>query len=93
MIYPSIEELSKNKYNRYQLCIATAKCARKIISGEDVNRDILPPEEKISKKNIVDGEKPVKEAINRLYENKYVIVIPSEKDENQMVQETETVTE
>ncbi len=93
MIYPSIEELSKNKYNRYQLCIATAKCARKIISGEDVNRDILPPEEKISKKNTVDGEKPVKEAINRLYENKYVIVIPSEREETETVKEIGAETE
>ena len=28
MIYPSIEELTKGKYNRYELVIATAKCAR-----------------------------------------------------------------
>ena len=27
MIYPSIEDLTKGKYNRYELVIATAKCA------------------------------------------------------------------
>ena len=31
MIYPSVEELSQGgKYNRYTLCIATAKCARMV---------------------------------------------------------------
>ena len=30
MIYPTISELTKDKFNRYQLAIATAKCARLI---------------------------------------------------------------
>ena len=30
MIFPSIEDLTKGKYNRYELVIATAKCARMI---------------------------------------------------------------
>ena len=30
MIYPTIQELTKGNYNRYQLAIATAKCARLI---------------------------------------------------------------
>ena len=30
MIYPTIEKLTKGEYNRYQLAIATAKCARLI---------------------------------------------------------------
>lgn len=33
MIYPTINKLTKGKYNRYQLAIATAKCAR-IITNE-----------------------------------------------------------
>ena len=28
MIYPTINQLTQDKYNRYQLTIATAKCAR-----------------------------------------------------------------
>ena len=28
MIYPTIKELTGDKFNRYQLAIATAKCAR-----------------------------------------------------------------
>ena len=30
MLYPTIEELTKGKYNRYELALATAKCARLI---------------------------------------------------------------
>lgn len=30
MIYPSIEQLTNGKFNRYALCIATAKCARMV---------------------------------------------------------------
>ena len=30
MIYSTIDELTKGNYNRYQLAIATAKCARLI---------------------------------------------------------------
>lgn len=37
MIYPSIDEITKNQYNRYTLCIAVAKCAR-IITDEYVRQ-------------------------------------------------------
>ena len=37
MIYPSIEELTKGKHNRYTLVIATAKCAR-IVTDEYVKQ-------------------------------------------------------
>ena len=30
MLYPTIDELTKGKYNRYELALATAKCARLI---------------------------------------------------------------
>ena len=33
MIHPTIEELTAGQYNRYQLTIATAKCARLIKIG------------------------------------------------------------
>ena len=38
MIYPTIQELTKGKYNRYQLAIATAKCARIITDEYDEQR-------------------------------------------------------
>lgn len=37
MIYPTIEKLTKGEYNRYQLAIATAKCAR-LITDEYVRQ-------------------------------------------------------
>ncbi len=37
MIYPTIDELTKGNYNRYQLAIATAKCAR-LITDEYVRQ-------------------------------------------------------
>ena len=37
MIYPSIDEITKGQYNRYTLCIATAKCAR-IVTDEYVEQ-------------------------------------------------------
>ena len=30
MIYPTIAELTKDEFNRYELALATAKCARMI---------------------------------------------------------------
>ncbi len=84
MIYPSIDELSKNKYNRYQLCIATAKCARKIIDGDEDNIVALLSDfsdEKTAKKMGAE-EKPVKMAINRLSNNLYRILLPGEEDKH-----------
>ena len=37
MLYPTINELTKGEYNRYELALATAKCAR-IITGEYVRQ-------------------------------------------------------
>ena len=37
MLYPTISELTKGEYNRYELALATAKCAR-IITGEYVRQ-------------------------------------------------------
>ena len=37
MLYPTIDELTKGKFNRYQLAIATAKCAR-LVTDEYVHQ-------------------------------------------------------
>lgn len=37
MIYPTIDELTKGNFNRYELAIATAKCAR-LITDEYVRQ-------------------------------------------------------
>ena len=37
MLHPTIDELTQGKYNRYELALATAKCAR-IITDEYVQQ-------------------------------------------------------
>ena len=37
MIYPTITELTKDEFNRYELTLATAKCAR-LITDEYVEQ-------------------------------------------------------
>ena len=39
MVFPSINELSKGKYDKYTLVIATAKCARAITDEYVIQRE------------------------------------------------------
>ena len=83
MIYPSISDLSDKGVNRYALSIATAKCAR-IITDEQAERQTTETvkEERFQSYNTkkqVTNEKPVKEAIEKLYTREYKIVLPEEK--------------
>ena len=83
MIYPTIQELTKGNYNRYQLAIATAKCAR-LITDEYVrqhdaaeksitgNKETDRPLNTMIDKELRD-EKAVHVAVNRLYEGEYEI--------------------
>lgn len=82
MITPSIDELSKGKYNRYTLVVAAAKGAR-IVTDEYV-RQREEAEELIAKKetdkaliSLIDreyrNEKAVKIAIRRLRDGYYTI--------------------
>ncbi|MBQ8912048.1 MAG: hypothetical protein IJY89_05715 [Clostridia bacterium] len=84
MIYPSIAELSDEGVNRYALSIATAKSARRI-TDEQLAKAMANQEAKeekyssySSKKSEV-GEKPVKEAIGKLYTREYKIILPEEE--------------
>ena len=84
MIKPSIEELTKdNKYNRYELVIATSKCAH-IVTDEYV-REREEAERKITAKETdkplasmirpeLRDEKAVRNAIRMLDEGEYAIV-------------------
>ena len=87
MIYPSIDDLTKGKYNRYELVIATAKCARivtdeyvkqrevaeKLIANQETDKSLVS----MIKREYRD-EKAVKNAINRLHNGKFQIVLPGE---------------
>jgi hypothetical protein len=87
MIFPSIEQLTKDTYNRYELVIATAKAAR--IITEEINErkeemekssglKDLSPNEKMSQlqrePRDIPEEKPVKSAIHKLFRGEFVII-------------------
>ncbi len=83
MIYPTIDELTKNKFNRYELAIATAKCARVITSEYTKQRELSEKSQGSSKDDkpvicTIDKEyreeKSVKNAITKIYNGSYVIV-------------------
>lgn len=84
MIYPSINDFTKDgKMNKYALVIAAAKCAR-VITDEYVNQRERA-ESRIAKKEVdkplvsmireeYRDEKAVKVAVGRLYDGRFKIV-------------------
>ena len=84
MIYPTIDELTKGNYNRYQLAIATAKCAR-LITDEYVRQRASAETALTGSKDggssiisMIDQDladkKAVKNAIDSMSRGDYVIV-------------------
>ena len=84
---PSVEEMTNDELNRYELVIATAKCAR-IITDEYVEqrayaeklierKETDKPISALIDKDIRD-EKAVKNAVARLHNGEYTIVHPEE---------------
>ena len=83
MIKPSISELTQGKFNRYELALATAKCAR-LITNEYVrqhdaaeksitgNKETDKPLNTMIDRELRD-EKAVKVAVTRLSEGAFVI--------------------
>lgn len=87
MIFPSIEQLTKNKYNRYELVIATAKAARIITDVLNDKKEEMEKNTGIKEPSSSDKmaqvqkelkdfpeEKPVKAAIQKIFEGDFVIV-------------------
>jgi hypothetical protein len=78
MLHPTIDELTQGKYNRYELALATAKCAR-IITEEYVyqhdnsERPSANGREAGGIDRELRDEKAVKVAIGRLYNGIYEI--------------------
>lgn len=83
MLHPTIDELTKGNYNRYELALATAKCAR-LITDEYVrqhdaaeksltgNKETDKPLNTMIDRELRD-EKAVKVAVNRLRDGIYEI--------------------
>ena len=78
MLHPTIDELTKGKYNRYELALATAKCAR-IITEEYVQQHATAERPSANSRDAggidkeLRDEKAVKVAIGRLYNGLYEI--------------------
>ena len=84
MLYPTITELTKDEFNRYELALATAKCAR-MITDEYVKQREAAEKAATGNKEADRGlikminkeyrdEKAVKNAISRIHNGQYVIV-------------------
>lgn len=84
MIYPTIQDLTKGKYNRYELSIATAKGARRITdeyvrqraaaeSAVGGNKENDKPIAAMIDKKLKD-EKAVKLSIDKLDSGEFVII-------------------
>lgn len=92
MLYPTINKLTKGKFNRYQLAVATAKCAR-LITDEYVRERHIAEKAALGVKdadktadNIVNPDyrdrKAVKIAIDKIESGEYVIVDRDEEGAN-----------
>lgn len=83
MLHPTIKELTKDEYNRYELTLATAKCARILTDEyvkqrEDAEKSMTGNKE--SDRNLINAidkdlkdEKAIKNAITRFYDGRYEI--------------------
>lgn len=78
MLYPTINKLTKGKFNRYQLAVATAKCAR-LITDEYVRERRLAEKASIGAK---DTEKPVGVIVNPDYRDRKAVKIAIDKIES-----------
>ena len=99
MLHPTIEELTKGEYNRYELALATAKCAR-LITDEYVrqhdaaeksitgNKETDRPINTMIDKELRD-EKAVHVAVIRLYAGEYVIDVNANEDSEVIEEEEE----
>ena len=82
MLHPTIADLTKGEINRYQLAIATAKCARKLNDDYIAQKELAEKAAAAGKDSefvvTVDQTladvKPVRVAIDRIYAGEYKIV-------------------
>ncbi len=83
MLHPTIKELTKEEYNRYELTLATAKCAR-MLTDEYVRQRTEAEKamtgNKESDRSLINNidkdlkdEKAIKNAITRLHDGRYEI--------------------
>ena len=97
MIYPTITELTKDEFNRYELALATAKCARMITDEYIKQKEAVEKAStgnKEADKSLMSAinkeyrdEKAVKNAINRIHNGEYNLVRKDPEAEEETVLE------
>ncbi|MBP3315611.1 MAG: hypothetical protein J6M03_07285 [Clostridia bacterium] len=103
MLYPTISELTKDEFNRYELALATAKCARLITDEYVKQREAAEKSatgNKEADRNLINminkeyrDEKAVKNAITRISSGEYKIVHVEDVENTEETEETEAVAE
>ena len=78
MLYPTITELTKDEFNRYELALATAKCAR-LITDEYVAQRLAAEEtaggpQETERALINNINKEYRDAITKIHSGEYTIV-------------------
>ena len=97
MLYPTIKQLTNDEFNRYELALATAKCAR-IITDEYVEQREAAEKSatgnKETDRNLINminkeyrDEKAVKNAITKIHNGTYKIVRVEDTEEAEEVAE------
>ena len=102
MLHPTIKELTKDEYNRYELALATAQCARILTDEyvkqrEDAEKSLTGNKE--SDRNLINSidkdlkdEKAIKNAITRINDGRYEIY-REENTAHEVVEEVEVTEE
>lgn len=103
MLHPTIKDLTKEEYNRYELTLATAKCAR-MLTDEYVKQRAEAEKSmtgnKESDRNLINSidkdlkdEKAIKNAITRFYDGRYEIYREEPVAAEEVVEEVAETTE
>ena len=103
MLYPTINQLTKDEFNRYELALAAAKCARKLTDEyvekkEAAERSATGNKE--ADRNVINAlnkeyreQKAVKNAITKIHDGAYKIVRAESSENEEEVAEEAPVEE
>lgn len=100
MLYPTIQELTKDEFNRYELALATAKCARMITDEYVKQRETAEKAatgNKETDRNLINminkeyrDEKAVKNAIVKIHSGEYKMI---RRESDEVVVESDEAAE
>ena len=103
MLYPTIKDLTNDEFNRYELALATAKCARIItdeyVSQREAANKIIAGSKDNDKSalNMINkdyrDEKAVKNAINGIHRGEFKIIRIDPNETEAVEEETAEASE